>query len=324
LYGQNGIIGFEYNGVSYYYITNLQGDVMKVIDANGNVVASYVYDSWGKIIGQTGSLADVNPIRYRGYYYDQETQLYYLNARYYDPETGRFISADIVAEGGNLYAYCQNDPINRTDDSVYLSEVWKKRLTKIAIGAVLAVAAVAITVATGGAALPIIASIAVATASGAVMGGGIAAVQHRIETGSWDGALNAALEGAIDGAVDGFLTGSAFALVGTSLSAINAIKTAKQGITIGKGMDRVKVAAQINKTATYKPMRGYNLIEKISPKLADKLSIYHNKVFINRMMHLNAKIYDVGLGTASSAGAWYGMELAEIAKKGYKIIQVIF
>jgi RHS repeat-associated protein len=160
LYGQNGIIGFEYNGVGYYYITNLQGDVMRVVDANGNAVASYVYDSWGKIIGQTGSLADVNPIRYRGYYYDSETQLYYLNARYYDPETGRFISADIVAEGGNLYAYCVNDPINRTDDSGYLSSFWKKALSAAAVVAA-TVAVVAVSAAFCGPASPYIAGAAI-------------------------------------------------------------------------------------------------------------------------------------------------------------------
>jgi RHS repeat-associated protein len=160
LYGQNGLIGFEYNGTSYYYVTNLQGDVMRIVDANGNVVASYVYDSWGKIIGQTGSLASVNPIRYRGYYYDQETQLYYLNARYYDPETGRFISADIVAEGGNLYAYCQNDPINRSDESGYLSAFWKKALSVAAV-VVATVAVVAVATVFCGPASPYIAGAAI-------------------------------------------------------------------------------------------------------------------------------------------------------------------
>ncbi|NCA93433.1 RHS repeat-associated core domain-containing protein [bacterium] len=74
---------------------------------------------WGKVISTEGSLASTvgtnNPIRYRGYYYDSETSLYYLQSRYYDPETGRFISPDQIIDNGNLYAYCGNDPVNYTD-----------------------------------------------------------------------------------------------------------------------------------------------------------------------------------------------------------------
>ena len=119
------MIGFELNGTPYYYVRNLQGDVTKIIDGSGNVVVQYAYGSWGKVLSITGSLASTvgakNPIGYRGYYYDTESELYYLNSRYYDPETGRFISPDVVAEGGNLYTYCANDPVNRSDDSGLLS-----------------------------------------------------------------------------------------------------------------------------------------------------------------------------------------------------------
>ena len=160
LYDNTGLIGFELDDYSYYYVRNLQGDVMRIVDTGGNTVASYVYDSWGKIISQSGALADVNPIRYRGYYYDKETGLYYLNARYYDPETGRFISSDVVAEGGNLYAYCQNDPINRTDESGYLSSFWKKALS-IAAVVVTTVAIVAVSAVFCGPASPYIAGAAI-------------------------------------------------------------------------------------------------------------------------------------------------------------------
>ena len=91
----------------------------------GNVVVSYEYDAWGKVYSVTGSMADtlgqINPIRYRSYYYDNETGLYYLNSRYYDPETGRFINADgIIAgvgnsQGYNLYSYCDNNSVNKVD-----------------------------------------------------------------------------------------------------------------------------------------------------------------------------------------------------------------
>ncbi len=94
----NETINFAYNGTSYFYLTNIQGDIIGIYDSNGNVVVEYTYDSWGKLISITGSLADTigikNPLRYRGYYYDTETALYYLQSRYYDPDTGCFINMD--------------------------------------------------------------------------------------------------------------------------------------------------------------------------------------------------------------------------------------
>ena len=95
IYDSDGeILGFTYNGTPYYYIKNVQGDVYKVVNASGSVVASYTYDAWGRVLSATGSMANINPIRYRSYYYDAETGYYYLQSRYYDPETGRFISSD--------------------------------------------------------------------------------------------------------------------------------------------------------------------------------------------------------------------------------------
>jgi RHS repeat-associated protein len=85
----------------------------------------YTYDAWGKPLTVTGSMAEtlgkLNPLRYRGYVYDQETQLYYLQSRYYDPDTGRFLNADVYAAtgqgftGNNMFAYCGNNPINLSD-----------------------------------------------------------------------------------------------------------------------------------------------------------------------------------------------------------------
>ena len=79
---------------TYYYILNLQGDVVQIIDANGVMQAEYIYSPWGEIISAEGDLAEINPLRYRGYYYDSETGFYYLQSRYYDPENHRFINAD--------------------------------------------------------------------------------------------------------------------------------------------------------------------------------------------------------------------------------------
>jgi len=94
------------------------------LDSSGALVASYTYNAWGGVLTATGTnsaLANRNPIRYRGYYYDVETELYYLQSRYYDPEIGRFINADSYALtynnaiGANMYAYCLNNPIINID-----------------------------------------------------------------------------------------------------------------------------------------------------------------------------------------------------------------
>ena len=82
---------------TYYYVLNLQGDVVKLIDQDGAEAAAYTYDAWGNILSQSGSMAEKNPLRYRGYYYDSETGFYYLQSRYYDPATRRFINADSYA-----------------------------------------------------------------------------------------------------------------------------------------------------------------------------------------------------------------------------------
>ena len=108
---------------TYYYILNLQGDVVQIIDANGVMQAEYVYSPWGEIISAEGDLAEINPLRYRGYYYDSETGFYYLQSRYYDPANRRFINADSLASAGqgslgtNMFAYCNNCPTIYHDPS---------------------------------------------------------------------------------------------------------------------------------------------------------------------------------------------------------------
>ena len=126
LYGVDGeIVGFTDNGTAYYYYKNLQGDVISITDKDGAILATYVYDAWGKVLACKGdtAIAALNPIRYRGYYYDAETELYYLNSRYYDPEVCRFINADdaifIISPElkNNIYAYCNNCPLLNVDNT---------------------------------------------------------------------------------------------------------------------------------------------------------------------------------------------------------------
>ncbi len=114
-----------YNDVTYYYVTNLQGDVVAILSNTGELVVSYSYDAWGNPLSTSGTMADTlgthNPLRYRGYIYDAETGLYYLKSRYYDPQMGRFINADVFAStgqgvlGSNAFAYCSNSPISNID-----------------------------------------------------------------------------------------------------------------------------------------------------------------------------------------------------------------
>ena len=141
LYDENGTkYGFSYNDTLYYYQYNLQGDVTGIYDSNGQLVVEYTYDEWGKVLSITGTLADtvgqINPIRYRGYYYDNETGFYYLQSRYYDAETGRFINADgaiagVAGEilGYNQFAYCFNNPVNLSDETGNWPE-WIKNAAK--------------------------------------------------------------------------------------------------------------------------------------------------------------------------------------------------
>ena len=113
---------------TYYYITNLQGDVMYMVDESGDEVASYDYDPYGKLTRTTGDFAEINPLRYRGYYYDTETSFYYLQSRYYDPTICRFINADGYASTGqglvgyNMFAYCLNNPIICVDSEGRMAE----------------------------------------------------------------------------------------------------------------------------------------------------------------------------------------------------------
>jgi len=112
-----------YNGTTYYYVTNHQGDVLHILNSSKQVVASYTYDPYGKVLTATGDLAEINPLRYRGYVYDTETGFYYLQSRYYDPTTCRFINPDSYASTGqgilghNMFAYCNNNPCCHRDDN---------------------------------------------------------------------------------------------------------------------------------------------------------------------------------------------------------------
>ena len=113
----------------YYFVCNWRGDVVQIYNASGTLVGSYTYDAWGRVnenatSADTQNITETNPIRYRGYYYDTETRLYYVNSRYYDPAVKRFLNSDDellsaistqTLTDKNYFAYCDNNPITRTD-----------------------------------------------------------------------------------------------------------------------------------------------------------------------------------------------------------------
>ena len=129
LYNGEGLTGLVHNTTLYTYRKNLFGDIIAIYQGNTKV-AEYAYDAYGNctVVFSTGNAGILNPFRYRGYYYDEDMKLYYLQSRYYDPETGRFINADDVSyldpetiHGLNLYAYCVNNPVKYKPNIVFSS-----------------------------------------------------------------------------------------------------------------------------------------------------------------------------------------------------------
>ena len=135
---ESGVMAFKYKEKLYTYLKDIQGNIIGIIDSAKTLIAKYEYDAWGNftvydgngnVLGtsetlyqSTNAVWNINPFRYRGYYYDIETGLYYLLSRYYDPEVGRFISIDNsgyadpeTINGLNLYLYCNNNPVMNVD-----------------------------------------------------------------------------------------------------------------------------------------------------------------------------------------------------------------
>ena len=142
---EDGVCGILYNNVPYYFIKNLQGDVIAIVDKDAQTVARYSYDAWGvcTVTQDSVGIATINPFRYRTYYYDEEISLYYLQSRYYNPIIGRFVNSDdvdvlFIDQGNktqnNLFSYCLNNPINNKD----VSGKWIQVVVGALFGAVIA------------------------------------------------------------------------------------------------------------------------------------------------------------------------------------------
>ena len=249
LYDGNTMIGMEYTSVNgtalYFFHRNLQGDVLGIYDMDGNLKVKYIYDAWGNCTVDSDqttdmNLAKVNPIRYRGYYFDVDTGLYYLNARYYSPQFCRFISPDDTAyldgetvDGLNLYAYCYNDPVNYADPSGHMPE-WLKNTFKV-IGAIgIVVGMTALTVVTAGAVAYLLgASTAMlgAVIAGATIGG-LVAGGLEIGTQIYSNGIDGMNLGSI--AIESFL--------GSAYGAISGVSSIASSTTLRLGMRGARIA----------------------------------------------------------------------------------
>ena len=262
-YDHTGVAGMKYNGATYIYRKDVQGNIIALLDSNGRIVVKYAYDAWGNYAAKAldrvdgkvqfnnadpdtvfnadyekyKQLANINPFRYRGYYYDTETELYFLKTRYYDPEVGRFISPDSIEyldpetiNGLNLYAYCNNNPVSNVDPN---GNKWWHWL----IGAIIIIGLGVATALTGGAAGVILGSAFYGAITGAVssavIGGVIGGISSVV---SGDGFFS----GFIEGASTGFMSG---ALIGGAIGALTA------GINIATGA--VKIVGSAQKTGTF-------------------------------------------------------------------------
>ena len=207
----------KYDNQIFYYVLNLQGDVIAIITHWGAAYGTYTYDAWGNVISQSGSIASINPIRYRGYYYDSETGLYYLGSRYYDPAVKRFINADgaaLAAIGSynngltdkNYFAYCNNAPVNSSDDGGDLPTV----------------------------------------IVGAIVGGVLGAIDSIASGDSFGEVAFNATKGALEGALSSTLKGPASIVCGAVSGAVDAALEVKSDIK----EKRISAAGAVVKIAT--------------------------------------------------------------------------
>ena len=184
LYDASGELwGLKYTDNSmYFYVRNAQGDITKIVNKDGTEVVAYAYDAWGNLMSTTGSLASTlgvaNPYRYRGYRVDNETGLYYLGSRYYNPVTLRYLNADGVVGadgdllGSNMFAYCKNNPVMMVDPSGCWP-TWGQIFTAVTVVAVAAVIVVAVVASAGTVGIALGVAAAGAGATGSMVGAAI-------------------------------------------------------------------------------------------------------------------------------------------------------
>ena len=192
LYDHTGVFAVKYNNATYFYRKNAQQDIIALLDNTGATVVKYKYDAWGKCVVDASTtnteLANFNPFRYRSYYFDTETNLYFLKTRYYDPEVGRFMTIDDISyidpesiNGLNLYAYCGNKPVMGHDPNGTWD--WGTFFKGVAL-VFTAIGAIAVSIATFGLATPLAMTIVAGVTLGAGILTGINGIATVVEAGT--------------------------------------------------------------------------------------------------------------------------------------------
>lgn len=358
-YDQTGVVGLKYGATTYLYRKDAQNNVIALINESGVIVARYLYDAWGNVsvvdnngtlISDVNHIGNLNPFRYRSYYYDTDTELYYLNTRYYDPELGRFITIDGIEylnpetiNGLNLYAYCGNNPVSNVDPNG--NDFWSWFLGGLslvggvilcfvpggqAIGAALIVGGVSITASNIMTAAGVDSKIASLISSGLDIVAGIAlcfvpGMQGLGASLIGSGALGIAggyisealggsfeLGAAIGSIIGGFIGGKAYKMY----DAHKIGKIAQQGtVVIGETMSRVHAQADLIGAGTFKASKGANLLYKIFPKLGSALTMSENMTWIRRVIASGVDIVDIGIDlTRANRSIFYSMELQHVFK----------
>ena len=284
------VVAVNYNGNYYYYLRNAQNDIVKLIDKTGATVVEYTYDSWGKLLSTSGSLASTlgkdNPFRYRGYVYDEETGFYYLQSRYYNPEVGRFISSDVLLSTGqgvlghNAYAYCGNNPVMGYDP--YGTFDWSsfgKGAGWLAIG--ITAICVGVSVLTCGVAAPAMMAVAAVT----VTAGALTAVNGVSELGEAATGHNFVRDDVFRG------NEKAYDVYSNTTAAVAEIGTAICGGWTAKNAPRIKA---------YNNIQNYNYTDTISD-VTHMSGPYANSVLTQKQVIKYGKMTKDSFGYVFSA-----------------------
>ena len=320
LYDSEGApIGMQYRGASYtagvwdtyWFEKNLQGDIVAVYNEAGTKLISYKYDAWGRFSttysnGGNSTTAVKNPFKYRGYYFDNSLAFYYLQTRYYDAWTGRFISPDtesvIIATPNaltdkNLYAYCDNNPVMRRDDD---GEFWNIVVGAIVGAAVSLVTSVVSEVIEGNFEWKDLGQVAISTVIGAAEGVAIAiAPGASVAISALASATDTAINGLIDGkdlktiAVESFVSGGVGAFAGSGGS--DFVKGGKLINEAGSCLGKIRKGAHpavknvagktINKAKKYilKSAR-FGIMEELAYDGINEFASWYTEKAINRFL----------------------------------------
>ena len=356
VYDHEGVSGLKYGGNLYAYRKNAQGDIISILDNTGNVVVNYTYNAWGehKVLNPDGTentaadfIGNLNPFRYRSYYYDTETGLYYLKTRYYDPETGRFLNADDISyldphtvNGLNLYAYCVNNPVMYVDAFGTAPKWWEWLISGLAVvgGAILCFIpgtqglGVSLLVA-GGSMLAsnIMSAAGVDSKVASIISSGLNIVAGVALSFTPFVGIGVSMIGAgIGGIAGGYISeafGGSFELgagIGSIVGGIlggkiydvyKIAQLSKNGaVILGEGMSRVRATASGIGAMTYSGMPGFSHLSKVLPKqLMNQLGLAHNARWISWVERSGADIVDIGVIFGHNSPN-YLMEILHIGK----------